>query len=531
MMKVSAFCVTREKQLLEGDREIANFLPAVVRAYWTTGTDGHDPPDIVIIRVQRDGWQDSPEKEIPYEALSRFDFERQFPGCVCADAQGRATKKLVVRFIRERIDQLPRDLRGVFLPTTGWHENRFVAGGQLIGAGMYPSPMIAPSAAALSLSALPDFSDGEAAEGLLLMLQHIADVGLPTFAYTLYSSLLSVFRAEGLPTTCVLNLHGAQGFGKTTLAKRLCALYEVDGQAADVFDAGSSFSAVRDALAEARDRVVVLDDVCKSSDASNQRKRLGEAAKLLRVATNEIPIVRKQGRKNACVKCQAGLVITGEIDFGTASDLTRCVHVKLNKPLTDGRAEDRKLAATALAGYLRWFAANAERERECLRIKYAAFRVCERSHREERLQISLWELSWIWASFLRFARTAGAVSEEASKQIESRMDFALQQTFEYTQVQVAALEKQTLQNIAAVIERGVTTGAFPYFVHRGCICVRSEKLQEYMQLVTGRTDLTVKDVTTILRREQLLRMDASGDSTCKIKGKRMLCIPQQKLAM
>lgn len=105
--------------------------------------------------------------------------------------------------------------------------------------------------------------------------------------------------------------------------------------------------------------------------------------------------MRKRGRESISSKCEAGLVITGEINFQTKSDLTRCICVELNKPLTGGKAEDRKIAASALASYLRWFAGHAESERERLRANYESFCHRDRSHREERLQISRWELSWV----------------------------------------------------------------------------------------------------------------------------------------
>lgn len=130
----------------------------------------------------------------------------------------------------------------------------------------------------LQLDSASELTDGEAAEQLLLILQKMPDVGLPTFAFTLYSSLHSVFREESLPTACVLHIHGGQNLGKTTTAKRLATLYNKDGQPADIYDAGSSFPVMRDALADARDRVVLLDDICKTTDSASQRKRLGEAA-------------------------------------------------------------------------------------------------------------------------------------------------------------------------------------------------------------------------------------------------------------
>lgn len=527
MARLSTFTVTRDYRLGENERIITNFLPSVKHVYWPTEAEDTSPPTAVQIQLMRDNQSVHPEIKIMYRDLDKFNFEREFPGYICTDEKGRSTHQLVIRFIRERISLIPKARRGVFLPSTGWYGNTFAAGSHLLGVEMTPPPLIASEAASLQLASISGLTAGETAEQLLLILHRMPDVGLPTFAFTLYSSLHSVFRAEGLPTACILHLHGEQNFGKTTIAKRLTTLYDRDGSPADTYDAGSSFPVMRDALADARDRVILLDDICKTTDPSSQRKRLNEAAKLLRIAANEIPIVRKRGQKSISTRCEAGLVITGEIDFQAKSDLTRCVYVKLDKPLVGGSHDDRKVAASALANYLHWFAEHAESERERLRVNYESFCHCERSHREERLQISLWELSWVFSSFLRFAQSTGAISEQACEQIENKMDKILKQIFARTLERIAVLDRRTPDNIAQLIAAGAAQKAFPYIQHNGCLCIRSDVISDYLRQVTGCSDLTVNDVTAALR--PMLRRDASGKSTCKVQGRRMLCIPYANL--
>lgn len=56
---------------------------------------------------------------------------------------------------------------------------------------------------------------------------------------------------------------------------------------ADVYDAGSTMSAMERALMTTRDRSVLLDDIYIGTNKAKQRERLASAAALLRFAANE----------------------------------------------------------------------------------------------------------------------------------------------------------------------------------------------------------------------------------------------------
>lgn len=355
-------------------------------------------------------------------------------------------------------------------------------------------------------------------------------ITVPVYAFTLFGSLRSVLRKEGLPIACVLYLVGNQGFGKTRTAKTFSALYQDDeDRLANVFDAKSTEAAMRDALANARDQIVLFDDVCQSTDPRNQTARRNLAAALAKAAANEVPITRMRGKVADIVECRASLVITGEFPLEVASDLTRCVIVNVNRQLTGGDGSDRIAAASALAGYLQWFAEHSEQELHRLRAEYSAFKTKERSHREERLQISLWELSWVFNSFLRFAEDVGAVSHRATEQIDTVLTNTLHQIFSDTLRRVDKLNTCTLATLTSIIKAGAAAKKFPCFQHNGCLCVRTGDLTSYLQQVTGNPKLVVNDVTTELRRQNLLCMDNTQKSTRKVQGVRVLTIPLDRL--
>ena len=128
----SSFCVDQKKMVFSGERRISNFLPVVTGAYWAVDKEGFGPPSAVELKIIREGIQ--PECVcIPYNKLDNFNFEARFLGCSCTDEKCKSTKKEVVRFIRERINQLPSEKRGISFSQTGWHGNQFITGDRVIG--------------------------------------------------------------------------------------------------------------------------------------------------------------------------------------------------------------------------------------------------------------------------------------------------------------------------------------------------------------------------------------------------------------
>ena len=431
-------------------------------------------------------------------------------------------------YIREQLGNLSSfDVHGVYYPASGWYTHPsgmcYLSGGQVIGVPIERPYLTDRSVNNLHLASDTSLNARLAVERLIQLLQRMPPFILPIYGFTLYAALRSIIREEGLPTACVLYLVGNQGYGKTTAAKNLCTLYDdASNRPADTFDARSTEAAMVDALAKARDRIILLDDVCRSTSTGNQRKRQNLAAYLTKAAANETPLVRKRGKETELVECTASLVITGEIPLESASDLTRCVTVEVDQRLTTGNKSDRAVAASALAGFLQWYSENAKQERVRLRSDFAAFETCDRSHREERLQKSLWELRWAFGSFLRFAKMCEAVSDRAETQIIGILDRSLQMIFTRTLQRINSLQ---INRLETVLIDGAKAHQFPCFEHNGCLCVQSHDLTEYLQRVYHRHDLSVKDVTEHLRRRNLLYMDKSGKTTRKVQGKRVLTIP------
>lgn len=528
---MSTFGSTPDGMLLAGGEQIANFAPHIDYIYWDAGAymGGFGPPRAIRVSFVIAGQSQSYSATIDCREIDSFNFEVEFPGCICMDSKGKSTRKRVAQFLREQLSPVPAsDNKGIFFPLSGWYSlptgRIFIAGGRVLGAATKQPIVVLPSVSSIQLVCDSERTPCGCTEDLLRIFQIAPDVYLPVFAFTLFASLRSVFREEKLPTACVLYIAGNQGFGKTKTAERLCALYR-DNQHEYVYtyDTHSTEAAMRDALASAKDQIVLFDDVCKTTNKKSQQHRRNLAATLARAAANEIPITKMRGKSAETVESVASLVITGEFPLETASDLTRCVIVNIEQQLIGGNDSDRVVAASALAGFLQWFAEHSEQELARLRTEFESFKTKERSHREERLQISLWELGWVFGSFLRFAISISAISENAARQIDAALTHRLQQIFVRTLQKVDKLN--ALDSLASLIFSGAVAQKFPNFQHNGCLCVRSEDLTLYLRQMLGLPALSVKDATALLRSKGLLWTDKSGKATRKIEGVRYLTIP------
>lgn len=413
--------------LVNDGNAITNFIPRIRGLY----SANPEEPLRLLLEVTREG---APPQTIvwPAEQLDQLNFEKLIVGCISRDARGRSTRNLVATYLRMQLSQcdLPR---GQYFDQTGWQqideqhcylpdlapENRLAEPPE----GGAPPYLIAEGVSSRRLSIDATMLAGTAVEQLIETFMSNLQVYLPVWGYSLFSVCRSFLQDSGLPTACILYLIATQGFGKTATAKALCQLFDdSSGCMADVYDAGSTMSAMERALMTTRDRSVLLDDIYIGTNKAKQRERLASAAALLRFAANETQRTKTQGSKNVSVSCAAGLVVTGEIPMEASSDATRCIIVRIREKLaSSSNPVDlealRHTAATAMQGFLAWF---GERYEEfCSRIKreMEAQLAAVKSAPNERVKKSLFELYWLLCRFFDYAEEVGADLSSRKKQV------------------------------------------------------------------------------------------------------------------
>lgn len=509
---------------------VANFVPTILAKY---SPENPEEPLRLLLGVQLGATR----KTLVWLAdqLDRLNFERELPGCICRDQRGRSTKSLLASYIRMQLGEtdLPN---GIYIARTGWSlidgEHKFVIGdtASQVTAGQYascspPANLMDGDAVNLRFAVDQTLTADAATEALLRAMIAHPDVYLPVWGYSLFAVMRSFLKDSGLPTACILYLIAPQGFGKTTVAKRLCQLFDDNsGMMADVYDAGSSVAAMRNVLMQARDRPILFDDVFIGTNKTKQRERRDNAAVLLRFAANETPLTKMHGKHETSVTCAASLIVTGEIPFEARSDVTRCVIVRIAHQLTGDTDKLRAVAATAMRGFLTWFGAHYATARLQIQRDFDGFIAEYRTKNEPRVQKSLFELHWLLGSFFDYAQEIGAIAASARQQLIAAAERALTQVWENIQRELRRIENRP-PTLAEAIAVGIRSGTLPAFQHRGCACVRTENLTNYLQQLYRRSDLSDSCVTAALRQSNLLALDNTGKSTKKVNGERCLCIP------
>ena len=524
--------------LLNDGELITNFVPRIRGLY---SADPEEPLRL-LLEVTREG---APPQTIvwPAEQLDQLNFEKLIVGCISRDARGQSTKNLVATYLRMQLSQgnLPR---GQYLDQTGWQQidgqhryfpdptpaNRLAEPPE----GGAPPYLIAKETSSYHLAVDPTMSAETAVKQLLeTFLPHL-NVYLPVWAYALFSVCRSFLRDSGLSTACILYLIATQGFGKTATAKALCQLFDdSNGCITDVYDAGSTMSAMERALMTTRDRSVLLDDIYIGTNKTKQRERLASAAALLRFAANETKRTKTRGSKNVSVSCAAGLVVTGEIPMEASSDVTRCIIVRIREKLAgSGNPVDlealRHTAATAMQGFLAWFGERYKEFRSRIKIEMESQLAAVKSAPNERVKKSLFELYWLLCRFFDYAEEVGAIPAVAKNKFVQAAVYSLTHVWHNITEELRRIENlpKTLQE---AIVSGVRQRKFSAFQHKGCLCVKLPALTKYLQEMYHRSDLSEQYVAKWLNQCKLLSIDASKKSTKKIKGKRYLCIPISSL--
>lgn len=524
--------------LVNDSNAITNFIPRIRGLY---SANPEEPPWL-LLEVTREG---TPPQTIvwPAEQLDQLNFEKLIVGCISRDARSRSTRNLVATYLRMQLSQcnLPR---GQYFEQTGWQQidgqhryfpdpapaNRLAEPPE----GGAPPYLIAEGVSNYRLSVDPTLSDATAGEQLIRTFEQHPDVYLPVWGYSLFSVCRSFLQDSGLPTACILYMIATQGFGKTATAKALCQLFDdSSGYIADVYDAGSTMSAMERALMTTRDRSVLLDDIYIGTNKAKQRERLASAAALLRFAANETKRTKTRGSKNVSVSCAAGLVVTGEIPLEASSDVTRCIIVRIREKLADSSNPVdlealRHTAATAMQGFLSWFGERYETFRSRIQRDMDTQLSAVREDPNERVKKSLFELYWLLCRFADYAEEVKAISAVAKSKFVQATAYSLTQVWHNIAEELRRIENCP-KTIRAAIISGVEQQAFSYSTHKGCICVKLPALTKYLQELYHRSDLSEQYVAKWLNQCKLLSIDASKKSTKKIKGKRYLCIPISSL--
>lgn len=414
----------------------------------------------------------------------------------------------------------------------------FVAGDTILGnCGDYVIT-VHPAISSLHLVSNETEAERSAIIRIVRELERNPFTILPTFSFTLLSSMRSKISALGLTTFPALYVVGQQGFGKTMLVSRYALLYDkiLGGMSAKPYgnlDANSTSKGVIGEISKYQDQVILIDDLAKGSTASVQRERQKLMAEVLHFATNgSIRQTASNLSDNGSCVCQCGVAFTGEIPLSAASDLTRLIEVQLTAPMNGGVATDRTAAATAFRAWMIWLLPHLDAELLTLSRQLSSIT----GNEEGRLETSKMLLLWSAELFYRFALETDIVDQvyfrsvicEASKIFETLL---ASQAKKVSRIQCAPPRG----NLAWYVLRGYHNGDFHVVsrkklksdedcvVEKDALCIRTETLLSYLRSKANLGCLSSKGMTKGLCKEGVLENHSEMRNAGKrIHGKRYL---------
>ena len=417
---------------------------------------------------------------------------------------------------------------GVFLDTSGWHDlpaPAFAAGGKVVGMTPGSAVRLSEGLSSTHLACDDAVDVNTSVTGLVTAFQRTPEA-MVAFTFTLFTALRSLLQREGLPVNTILYIVGTQGFGKSQLARRYCTLFDDSTRElpANSFDAGSTFAGIRDALAQQRDLVVLLDDLCHSSVASEETKRRKLLSKVIRSATNFTSFGKKAGNHNVEITCAAGLVVTAEMLPSATSELTRCVLLRLDHQLTRFDPDDRRFAAATFHHFIEWFSTRQADELQQIRKDFDAFQAGVRNSGEMRSQIALWQQGWVFDCFTRFAAEVGVVTPKAAASMNRVLGNLLKKAWVDTMDAIDRLTPVRPESLVSFAVQALQCENIPAIQRHGCLYVRLEDLTECLRHISRQPSLDPKAVSAALLSAGMLETDASGKNTKKLEGRRYLVI-------
>ena len=226
----------------------------------------------------------------------------------------------------------------------------------------------------------------------------------PLWLFTLVTAFRSVIEDESTTTYFALLLCGKHGTRKTSAARMLTLLFDVEpnlGAFPVEFNASSGFKAIAAAITGVPDQTILVDDATiAGADTKEARLREETAQQLVRLCVNTSEQAVLTSHTTATTRrFQGGLVMTGESLLSGASTNDRIINVMVENSLTTTSKEGRTLAATAFRLFIAWCLPRLPALLKDLHMHRAAQWSEDNLRLEQVAELLLWMVD-IWYNFV-----------------------------------------------------------------------------------------------------------------------------------
>lgn len=378
-------------------------------------------------------------------------------------------------------------------------------------------------------------------KAVLEEVKELLDFGHPALwaclLYLVTGLLRSLFFSVNVPPRFLLYISGDTGTYKTTLASYFFDMYQ-EGQGISFASADltSSEAAIQSLMGQFRDCVFILDDLSKGVHSQETIRKENSLNNLIRTAANCEERYVKSGShiRGEMIQCQ--LAVTAEYSLELESIMNRTVLVDLNRmPVSQEilrfLADHSFLIHSFALLFVRWSARNTEEICRYIRGSWEGYRSSARDMEgSPRIQDSIYILAiacgilidcfsgyqadtggmdqMAWAALQR-------IREEEEKQLRNmRLEDG---TCNMAREIVNLLHSK---KTAVISPSSMKNRAADCWERNGYLYITPDSLLAALETVTKDEGLTKNKISAYLKKNHLLEMDKSKDSTVKWNGTR-----------
>ena len=525
--------VIEGRGLYVGGRMICNGIPEIIQAFYRPGDSA---PTGIRVRIRIGGFIDRcvdvAVGDLGYKAL-----HQAIPLLQCSSSRHRAMFDAYLfekmqKFLETPVNRTPKAYyfaeNGIVHLDDG--TTCVVLGNQVLG---YKGDrcISEPMCSWRIPEGTPD-----ACVTLAKLLTNQPSAVLLTTAHTLLTTVRSAVIQSGFDLQAVLYISGAQGLGKTTLARRVAGFVnnaDTDRPAL-LFDAGSTLAATWDAMASARDLPIVVDDLCLSASRAAQQQRKDLGAKLMREAANMTEIIKKApGGQTTTLHNVSGVIMTAEFMLENASDVTRCIMAPIAQPLD----LPNELTPELMAGVVQEFLEHFLRDPQSMLKRLHNF-MQNNEHitalqgcTEQRVRTNLTALYWAFREFVAIFAT-NIQFDNLARDLVRNFNRALADSVTQTNTALARVRSLTPEgNIAYVLlnaylgdnfnllkqgKKLTKLSKYDGIMFKGDLCLRKCALQQVVNRSPGYRGWGLNHIVAELVSYGALRIQEEGTYQVKL---------------
>lgn len=539
---------------------LCNFVPIVTRRYVAFYNEHTLPVKVDVDLVLSSGRIESLQLDVtpnmarnittqcPYAIVYSKRFEPLIQQFVTEQAQGSITVE------NPFTHETPQIKDGYIFPGNGIYQlptsQQLLIWNHRI-AGSSPSNVLYQDGSDPDIIILDDIEDS--VKKLADVLAKNDPAACLAVAYGMLVSVRTILAKEKIDLRGALYVTGKQSAGKTTLVQRTLnySVYRSDYRPALFLESVSTEAATRDILSLHPNQVVIIDDLCRSTERTIERTRRRLGAALLRLAANDASI-EKKGRdgSNERKDCNAGLVLTAEFTLDGFSEVTRCIIINLKKQLNLTEDLNSHLTGCAVNRFVDWFADHYEKAIQLLRE-----RLSDPNHlidrlrldtldqrgkfiRERRIQNNLTLLSWAFECFVQMAKADDGLPETTERILYRKFWDGIRDSVAKQLEIIAEIRSNIAEgNLAYIISEGIDQGAFDLckkkkelFTHAGIIVkqkhdepthvgLKEEALVSFVRNQNGYHDMTRSKIIQELKDIGALCLQETSCNTVHLDAK------------